>query len=273
MKVRPSISGTCGQAFQALIDVDSGWDADPRAIVAAAHRFDMASSKIETRSVDAGTSWAVLAADGQPLRSADARGFVLAHAYDALRRPTTLTVTPPTGPAFVAERLVYGDDPSVAPVDPTAYLVGRVYRQYDGAGILTYDRYDFKGNSIEQTRQLITTRSGAPDWSSPYLTPLKSRTEYDALNRPPIIIDWQDVDIGTGKGTKTGTDEINLPKGEPANDNAVPGEGEGVKEAARTAVKTGATIGAGYVAYRVIRFIPSLFPPLWWTIPENAVIP
>lgn len=31
--------------------------------------------------------------------------------------------------------------------------------------------------------------------------------------------------------------------------------------------------GGGYVAYRVVRMIPSLAPPLWWTIPENLVIP
>ena len=36
---------------------------------------------------------------------------------------------------------------------------------------------------------------------------------------------------------------------------------------------TGAAIGTGYIIYRVIRMIPSLFPPLWWTIPENAAIP
>ena len=39
-------------------------------------------------------------------------------------------------------------------------------------------------------------------------------------------------------------------------------------------VATGVGVGAGlYVAYRVIRFLPSLFPPLWWTIPANAVAP
>jgi hypothetical protein len=37
--------------------------------------------------------------------------------------------------------------------------------------------------------------------------------------------------------------------------------------------KVGVTIGAGYLIYRVIRMIPSLLPPLWWTIPENAAIP
>jgi RHS repeat-associated protein len=43
-----------------------------------------------------------------------------------------------------------------------------------------------------------------------------------------------------------------------------------------TAKKIGIGVGAlgtAYVAYRVIRFIPSLYPPLWWTIPANAATP
>ncbi|WP_163836819.1 RHS repeat protein [Spartinivicinus ruber] len=39
------------------------------------------------------------------------------------------------------------------------------------------------------------------------------------------------------------------------------------------AAKTAATIGAGYVAYRCIRLIPSLLPPLWPTLPANAIAP
>jgi hypothetical protein len=45
------------------------------------------------------------------------------------------------------------------------------------------------------------------------------------------------------------------------------------KRVAEAAAGTGAAVGAGYVIYRIIRMIPSLFPPLWPTIPENAVIP
>jgi hypothetical protein len=33
------------------------------------------------------------------------------------------------------------------------------------------------------------------------------------------------------------------------------------------------TVGVGYLIYRGIRLLPSLFPPLWWTIPENLAIP
>jgi hypothetical protein len=44
-------------------------------------------------------------------------------------------------------------------------------------------------------------------------------------------------------------------------------------EAARTAAEAGAAVGLGYVVYRILRMLPSLAPPLWWTIPENAAIP
>lgn len=29
---------------------------------------------------------------------------------------------------------------------------------------------------------------------------------------------------------------------------------------------------SGYLIYRALRIIPSLAPPLWWTIPENLVV-
>lgn len=40
-----------------------------------------------------------------------------------------------------------------------------------------------------------------------------------------------------------------------------------------TAVKVVAVGGATYIIYRCVRMIPSLFPPLWGTIPANAAIP
>jgi RHS repeat-associated protein len=42
---------------------------------------------------------------------------------------------------------------------------------------------------------------------------------------------------------------------------------------AKGAAATGAVVGTGYIIYRVIRMLPSLFPPLWETIPANLVIP
>jgi len=34
-----------------------------------------------------------------------------------------------------------------------------------------------------------------------------------------------------------------------------------------------AGVGIGYVIYRCVRMLPSLWPPFWWTIPENAAVP
>jgi RHS repeat-associated protein len=41
----------------------------------------------------------------------------------------------------------------------------------------------------------------------------------------------------------------------------------------QTAAKVAAGVGLLYVGYRIVRFIPSLAPPLWWTAPANLVIP
>jgi hypothetical protein len=39
------------------------------------------------------------------------------------------------------------------------------------------------------------------------------------------------------------------------------------------AVGAAVTIGAGYIAYRCLRLFPSLFPPLWPTLPANLLAP
>lgn len=41
----------------------------------------------------------------------------------------------------------------------------------------------------------------------------------------------------------------------------------------KTLAVVGGTVGAGYLIYRGVRILPSLFPPLWWTIPENLAFP
>ena len=40
-----------------------------------------------------------------------------------------------------------------------------------------------------------------------------------------------------------------------------------------TVAKTVVGVGIGYLIYRGIRLLPSLLPPLWWTLPYNAVTP
>lgn len=44
-------------------------------------------------------------------------------------------------------------------------------------------------------------------------------------------------------------------------------------DAAKAGALVGGGVTAGYVLYRVVRMIPSLFPPLWETIPVNLAVP
>ena len=46
-----------------------------------------------------------------------------------------------------------------------------------------------------------------------------------------------------------------------------------VTDSATVIIGVGAGAGAAYVVYRVVRILPSLVPPLWWTIPANLVCP
>ena len=48
---------------------------------------------------------------------------------------------------------------------------------------------------------------------------------------------------------------------------------ENLSDAAKAVAVIGGAGTLGYAVYRAIRFLPSLAPPLWWTIPENFAIP
>ena len=50
-------------------------------------------------------------------------------------------------------------------------------------------------------------------------------------------------------------------------------ERDRTREVGTAVAGTAATIGAGYIVYRGLRMLPSLFPPLWGTIPANLAIP
>lgn len=53
---------------------------------------------------------------------------------------------------------------------------------------------------------------------------------------------------------------------------ASPREGSDNK-LARNALIAGGVVGGGYLLYRGLRLLPSLFPPLWPTLPANLAVP
>ena len=146
--------------------------------------YDMIGNCIHQASMEAGERWMLNDVAGKPIRAWDSRGFARRMTYDELRRPTGLFVTA-GAVERLAERTVYGESQGVAGNHLT-----RVFQVFDGAGVVTSDAYDFKGNLLRTTRQLAQDYQNDLDWSG--TVPLEAstfmnNTVYDALNRAITI--------------------------------------------------------------------------------------
>lgn len=137
--------------------------------------YDMLGTKIHQNSVDAGERWMLNDVQGKQMLLWNSRGFQLQRDYDLLRRQIHLYVSQSGSSAQpqLAERNVYGEthpdsNPSSAgaPAPLTLNLRGKVYQQYDGGGVVTNNSYDFKGNLVSNTRQLLQDYQDQADWSS-----------------------------------------------------------------------------------------------------------
>jgi len=173
------------------------------------YSHDMLGNRIRQLSMEAGTRWTLSDVSGQQIRAWDSRGHNFTTSYDALRRPTghyvrgTFSNADPLKPnsdprtlgqEIQVDRIDYGEG---VPNPEVLNLRTRAYRHLDSAGIATSARldaagnpleaYDFKGNGLRSTRQLVSDYDGIPDWKlNPPLEGerFESSTRYDALNRP-----------------------------------------------------------------------------------------
>lgn len=160
--------------------------------------YDLGKKVIHQASMDTGDRWTLNDVSGKPIRLWDSKGFVQLRGYDELRRPLSLTVTGNGLNNVLAEKTVYGDSAVGAPPNPAqANLLTRAYRSYDNAGIITSvavnpgtgnsEGYDFKGNLIRSTRQLLQGAAyrTVVDWNqnqTPDETFMLSN-RFDALSR------------------------------------------------------------------------------------------
>lgn len=150
-------------------------------------------NRIHQSSMEAGERWLLNDVTGNPVRTWDSRGHQFRTFYDSLRRPMEQYVTGENSnlpdqrlrnKTVLFERFEYGEGLAD---DIALNLRTRVFRQFDGAGVITNGAYDFKGNPLRGNRQLCTDYKEVPDWSqNPAREPenFTSSTSYDALNRP-----------------------------------------------------------------------------------------
>jgi len=70
-----------------------------------------------------------------------------------------------------------------------ANLRGKIFKNFDTAGVVSTDCYDFKGNALQSFREVAQEYQNAIDWNRPQPSGdvFANRTSYDALNRPVTL--------------------------------------------------------------------------------------
>jgi RHS repeat-associated protein len=184
---------------------------DAKGRVVMRYDYDLLGNRVHQASMEAGERWMLNDVAGKPLYAWDSRGHRFRTAYDPLRRPTDSFLSEGGSAERVVGRTVYGE---TRPNPEANNLRGKVIELRDQAGIVTSDRYDFKGNLLRSQRRLAQSYKTTLDWSG--AVPLEpesytSRTRYDALNRPiQLITPHSDQPGATVNIIQPGYNEANL---------------------------------------------------------------
>ena len=195
--MRVASPGGTRRAWTSISRATSATVRDALGRLVTTYDYDMLGSQIRQRSMDAGARRVLENAAGQPDSTVgtiwDTRSGRLT---TRCQRPTAIGVAQ-GGQKVLLERLVYGETHP----QQDRNLRTQLYRHYDGAGVVTNERFDFKGNLLEASRQLAKEYRKEPDWSAlELLTDLQALenaarpdleeevythyTRYDALDRP-----------------------------------------------------------------------------------------
>ena len=175
--------------------------------------YDIAGNLLYQYSMDAGDRWMLNDVTGKPLYAWDSRNNILHTTYDPLHRPLTLKLRNDTHTDWIVVGCTrYGDErdqPETWVTEAkTCNLRGQAYRSYDQSGLVTQERFDFKGNALEVQRRLVLDFEGDVNWHGMQSLSLDEEPdallmpetyhqirEYDALNRVTRQFNWHQ---GTG---------------------------------------------------------------------------
>jgi RHS repeat-associated protein len=183
--------------------------ADTLGRIVIRYAYDLLGNRIHQLAMEAGARWMLNDVAAKGICVWDSRGHNFTTKYDALGRPIEQTVRgtfsdpdplkPNSDPRtlnreILVDKIEYGEDVANA---EARNLRTRVYRHSDSAGVATnaqldtagnpLEAYDFKGNLLRSTRQLVSDYTDIPDWVlDPQLDTetFEGSTRYDALNRP-----------------------------------------------------------------------------------------
>jgi len=145
--------------------------------------YDVLRNRIHQTSMEAGERWLLNDVLGKPIYAWDGHDHQFRTSYDVLRRPVDSFLRDGANNEIVTGRSTYGES---RPNAEQNNLRGKVVELRDQTGILASGEFDFKGNLLKNSRQLVQDYKNQIDWlQSPAL---ESETftvsvTYDALNR------------------------------------------------------------------------------------------
>lgn len=150
---------------------------------------DLVQRPLRTESIDAGHALTVLDAAGNPVESRSSKGAWVLHAFDALHRPTHLWARDAESESVgLRERLFYDDDPLGPGPAADRNLLGKLVRHQDEAGVLAVTEYDFKGQVLRSSRQVLSDEF--------MLAPFKAQVEGAAWDLQAPRVDWSNPPPG-----------------------------------------------------------------------------
>ncbi|MFL9482878.1 SpvB/TcaC N-terminal domain-containing protein [Chitinophagaceae bacterium LWZ2-11] len=184
---------------QAILDIEGNLRTviDARNNSVMEYKYDMLGHQVYQKSMDAGERWLLNDSTEKPVFAWDSKGQRFETIYDKLHRPVELSVTKlSTAAVTVFEKFEYVDTKDLTAAQLSAQqaknLIGKVITHYDTAGIIRLVLCDFKGNTLESSRELCSDYKTIPDWKTPASITMEpevfvSKSEFDALNRPVKI--------------------------------------------------------------------------------------
>lgn len=124
------------------------------------YAYDLADQPLSVFSIDAGTRRTVFDAFNNALERRDSKGALVLSTTDNVNRVVDVWARNNSSrQVTLRQHLVYGDDAADFGIDLTGArsrnALGRMVAHFDEAGLLRAGDYDFKGNLLEKTRQVI----------------------------------------------------------------------------------------------------------------------
>ena len=123
-----------------------------------------------------------------------------------------------------------------------------------GKGFSGYYNYDTRGNRIDAI--LLSNESNG-------FSPRKDKRNGSNKRQPQ---DSRERNVGHPNGEEHSRNAKGN-RGPKVNRNTV------IENVGKGLAVVGGSAAAGYAIYRGLRMLPSLAPPLWWTIPANIATP